>query len=80
MVKWLFHGCSEFSEQLDKTDCIGIFFIEKDGFLSMPNICFREAQIFWNDVFSVSYPGISITLTIMKKDVVYDLITFQKIL
>ena len=55
--------CFTVSRVLDKIDCIGKYFLmEKMAFLSMPYICFHEAQISWNDIFSVSYKGISLTL------------------
>ena len=50
MQKWLHHKCFQFSEQQD-IDCIGKYIsVEK-----MPNMCFHEAQIFWNDI-SQSFP------------------------
>ena len=40
------------------------FFNGNDDFiLSMPNICFHEAQIVWNNIFLISFQGISLTIT-----------------
>ena len=62
MLKWLHHECLEFSEELD-IDCIGKhFLIEKMAFLAMPNICFQDTQISWNNIFSVSSKAIPLTL------------------
>ena len=55
MLKWLHHGYSEFSEQLDIIDWIGKhFLIEKKNVTSMPNICIHDAQISWNNIFFVN--------------------------
>ena len=40
------------------------FFNGNDKFiLSMPNICFCEAQIVWNNIFLINFHGISLTIT-----------------
>ena len=50
-------------------------------FFSIPNIYFHEAQISWNDIFSVIFAGNFIdynkTLINMKKDVVFNFRIFQ---
>ena len=66
-------------------ECIGKYFLmEKMAFLSMTNIFFLEAEIHWNDNSSVNPQGVSLTLknilTIMNRDVVLNLSTFQKTL
>ena len=49
----------KFSEQLDVIDCRDEYFlVEKVTFLSMPNVCSHEMQLFWNDVFSVILIGL----------------------
>ena len=85
MLKWLHKGYLEFSEQLDIIDWIGkkYLLIEKITFTSMSNICFHDAQISWNNIFSVSPQGNSLTINIlilMKKDEALNLSIFQKIL
>ena len=46
MLKWLHHGCLEFSEQLDIIKIVKVnIFNGKDSFLLMPNIHFHDAQI-----------------------------------
>ena len=80
-LKWLHRGSSEFSEQLDIIDCFGKYFLmQKMAFLLMPNICFYDAQIFYNNIFSISsgnsFDCNKILIT-MKKDVVLKLSTFQ---
>ena len=63
MLKWLRHGCSEFSEQLGIINCTGNFFsMEKMAFLPMPNLYFHDEQISWNNTFSVSSQGVSLTI------------------
>ena len=84
MLKWLHHGHLEFSGQLGIIDWIGKhYLIEKITFTSMPNICFHDVQIFWNNIFSVSSQGNSLTINIlilMKKVAALNLSTFQQIL
>ena len=66
MLKWVHHRYLEFSEQLDIIDWIGKHYsIEKITFTSMPNICFQDAQIIWNNNFSVSSQGNSLTINIL---------------
>ena len=58
MLKWLRHWCSEFSEQLGIINCTGKYFsMEKMAFLPMPNLNFT-----WNNTFSVSSQGVSLTI------------------
>ena len=80
MLKWLHHGCLEFSEQLDTIYWIGKhFLIEKMTFTPMPNICFHDAQISWNNIFC-QFPGnffdYNNILTLIKKYAVLNLSIF----
>ena len=51
------------SKQLDVIICIAKYFLmEKMPFLPMPNICFHDAQIFWNNIFSVSSQETPLTI------------------
>ena len=81
MLKWLHYRHLEFSEQLDIIDWIGKhYLIEKITFTSMPNSCFHDAQIFWNNIFPVSSQGNSLTINILilvKKDAALNLSMFQ---
>ena len=81
MLKWLHDKCFQFSEQENIIDCIGKYIsVEKMAFLSMPNICFHEAQISWT-IFLSQFPGnffdYNNILFTMKKDAVFNLSTFQ---
>ena len=79
---WHYHGCPEFFRTGGYDSLYAyIFFNGKYGFLSMPSICFHEAQIPWTHIFCqfpgnfLDYNNILIT---MKKDVLKTLAHFSK--
>ena len=63
------HVLLEFSKWLYITDCIGKYLLmEKMAFLSIPKTCFHGQNIFFD---------YNVTSILMKKDVVFNVRTFQ---
>ena len=56
MLERLHYGCSDISEQLGN-----YFLLEKMAFWLMSDICFHDAQVSWNNIFSFTSQGFSLT-------------------